>query len=383
MPPNQPPLNFPPPSKRVDFLGPLLKAAQLKFQQQQIESTNLFRKQQLGFQQQGIEIQKKRLGIAQTKAERPNIGPIDPAKYVLSTVEEFENTGDFGVLEFTEEAKKTQKSITPLDLQAYISSKGRTKGPSIPNNLTLPDAIKTRDDRLAGRVKVARETGAARVELQLKGEITKQRSATVQLDNVLTQIEDSLEANQAIPGTPGTIARTFVGIADQVKAVVNLLVPGAHLETINKISLYTEALRETAGASAQFKSAIVNAAILMAKAEGFEDRAITKFRVETNINRLIGSTVGSASLLFGVIEQVRKQNIDKFQAAFEAQQQTGPIDFTPRTFTPLEGPTSEIEQPSTQQPQAGGEQQFPRRVLPDGRIEIDVLGKKVIIGPPR
>ena len=38
MPPNQPPLNFPPPPKRVDFLGPLLKAAQLKFQQQEVLS---------------------------------------------------------------------------------------------------------------------------------------------------------------------------------------------------------------------------------------------------------------------------------------------------------------------------------------------------------
>jgi len=71
MPLNQPPLNFPPPPKRVDFLGPLLKAAQLKFQQQQIEATNLFRKQQLGLQQQGVNIQQERLGIARTKAERP------------------------------------------------------------------------------------------------------------------------------------------------------------------------------------------------------------------------------------------------------------------------------------------------------------------------
>ena len=70
MPPNQPPLNFPPPPKRVDFLGPLLQAAQLKFKQQQIEATKLFRKEQLELQQQDIDIQNKRLEIARTKAER-------------------------------------------------------------------------------------------------------------------------------------------------------------------------------------------------------------------------------------------------------------------------------------------------------------------------
>lgn len=70
MPPNQPPLNFPPPPKRVDFLGPLLKAAQLKFQQQQIEATRVFRKRKLEQGDIGLGFDRRRVEVLEAKAAR-------------------------------------------------------------------------------------------------------------------------------------------------------------------------------------------------------------------------------------------------------------------------------------------------------------------------
>jgi len=59
MPPNQPPLNFPPLPRRVDFITPLLQAAQLKRQQEQLKATELFRKTSLDKEQQRIDILKQ------------------------------------------------------------------------------------------------------------------------------------------------------------------------------------------------------------------------------------------------------------------------------------------------------------------------------------
>ena len=71
MPPNQPPLNFPPPPKRVDFLGPLLKAAQLKFQRQQIEATRVFRERRLEQGDIGLGFERRRVEALETKIARP------------------------------------------------------------------------------------------------------------------------------------------------------------------------------------------------------------------------------------------------------------------------------------------------------------------------
>ena len=71
MPPNQPPLNFPPPPRRVDFLGPLLKAAQLKFQRDQIEATRLFRERKLEQGDIGLGFERRRVEALEAKAARP------------------------------------------------------------------------------------------------------------------------------------------------------------------------------------------------------------------------------------------------------------------------------------------------------------------------
>ena len=80
MPQNQPPLNFPPPPKRVDFLGPLLKAAQLKFQRNQIEATRAFRERKLEQGDIGLGFERRRVEALEAKAAR---GP-QPTKASLA-----------------------------------------------------------------------------------------------------------------------------------------------------------------------------------------------------------------------------------------------------------------------------------------------------------
>jgi len=77
---NQPPINFPPLPRRVDFITPLLQAARLKRQQQQFNATELFRKKlteqgdiRLGFERRRVEALEAKAARPESLFQKPQI----------------------------------------------------------------------------------------------------------------------------------------------------------------------------------------------------------------------------------------------------------------------------------------------------------------------
>jgi len=173
----------------------------------------------------------------------------------------------------------------------------------------------------ANRLEAKRQEGAAAFAAKTSQELRTQRADRLKVIDAIGGIQDLIENDPAILATPGALARAFVNVIDSAKSIVKLFVPKAKFESLNKVSLYSETFKGTAVTSSVLKSALLGAAISVAAAEGFTGRAVTKFRIETILDRLIGAVSGSPEVALGTLEAFKKEMAEAFNTALTAQQQ--------------------------------------------------------------
>lgn len=158
-------------------------------------------------------------------------------------------------------------------------------------------------------------TGAGAEIAKLNIELRKQRGKVSEVVKNINRVQDKIQSSPAVVGAPGALSRVITSLADQSKAMVDLIVPGAY-EEFHKVERYANIFRETGIKSASLQSQLLGLSIAMALAEGFEGRSITDRKIELNLKRLTGAIgSGSADVAFNVLEHLKQELVEGFNTA--------------------------------------------------------------------
>ncbi len=238
------------------------------------------------------------------------------------------------------------KSLNTNDLRAFVSSNGAIRGQTIPDEMTLEQGKKTLADIQKGKVEVSAQQGAVAFTARSQQELRQKRADTGKVIKAFDRIETLIENDPAILAIPGAFARGIVSITDQLKSFVKLTIPKTDFQALNNIDLYSDIFKDTAVKSAELKSALLGAAVMLAAAEGFTNRAVTGERIRINLERMVGGIgTGSAEVALGVLEGMKQEIAQGFNAALTAQKQPlEPFRIAPRQFNFVRPTKSEISE---------------------------------------
>lgn len=160
--------------------------------------------------------------------------------------------------------------------------------------------------------------GAGTEIAKLNVGLRKQRSQMSSFVSGIDKVQNIIQADPAVLGVPGALSRSITSIADQAKAMANLIVPGAY-EEFHKVERYANIFRDSGIKSAELQSRLLGLSIAMALAEGFQDRGITDRKIELNLNRLTGAIgSGSAEIAFRTLEELKQEVVNGYNTTASA-----------------------------------------------------------------
>lgn len=291
-------------------------------------------------------VQEIRGGKISLKAYKPvepkeSVGTITPAKIqTIITLKRHGALTESGELNLT----RDNMAAVEADLEAI----GQRESGAYLNRIFQAQVNKRqgkatpRDEAVLGAVSEFTKTaaGIAGTQAEAKGtgallgrkvvELRQQRADYRRVIEGLGSVQDKIQANPAILAAPGTLSRTITSLTDQANAFATLIIPGADYQALKNITDYANIFRETGIASTELQSQLLGLAIAVASAEGFTNRAVTRDRVQLNLQRLAGAVGGgSAETAFDTLEQFKQEMARGYQTQVEGvlgrEELTAPI----------------------------------------------------------